>query len=98
MVGVEVGRAVAGWSADLAADEFRSLEPNVALLDSIARHTGGQVVPLGQLAEFARSLPSRHAPLMESVTLPLWHTPWLFAFALACFLGEWALRRWKELP
>ncbi len=98
MVGVEVGRAVAGWSADLAADEFRSLEPDVALLDSIARHTGGQVVPLGKLAEFARSLPSRHAPLMESVTLPLWHTPWLFAFALACFLGEWALRRWKGLP
>jgi hypothetical protein len=26
---------------------------------------------------------------------PLWHTPWLFLLALACFLGEWGLRRQK---
>jgi len=26
------------------------------------------------------------------------HTSAMFVFALACFLGEWGLRRWKGLP
>jgi len=98
LLGVEAGRAVAGWNTDLAADEFRSIDPNVPLLESIARRTGGEIVPLGKLAEFARSLPARRAPVMEAVTRPVWHTPWLFAFALACFLAEWGLRRWKGWP
>jgi hypothetical protein len=97
-VGVEVGRAEAGWSTDLAAEEFRSLTPNVALLESIARKTGGEIIPAGKLEEFARSLPHRQAPVMDSWTFPLWHTPAMFAFALACFISEWGLRRWKGMP
>ena len=97
-VGAEVGRAEAGWSTDLAAEEFRSLTPNVALLESIARKTGGELVPASKLAEFARSLPHRRAPVMDSSTFPLWHTPAMFAFALACLVGEWGLRRWKGMP
>ena len=31
-----VGRAEAGWTADPAVDEFRTLKPNSALLESIA--------------------------------------------------------------
>jgi len=96
--GEEVGRAAAGWSTDLAAEEFRSLTPNVALLESIARQTGGEIVPVEKLAQFARNLPHRHAPVMESWTWPVWHTPAMFAFALACFLGEWGVRRWKGMP
>jgi len=98
LLGIEVGRATAGWSTDLAAAELRSLEPNVALLETIARRTGGEVVPLGKLADFVRALPSRQAPVMEAVAQPFWHTPWLFAFALACFVLEWGLRRRKGLP
>ena len=97
-IGAEVGHAEAGWSTDLAAEEFRSLTPNVALLESIARKTGGEIIPAGKLAEFARNLPHRRAPVMDSWTFPLWHTPAMFAFALACFLGEWGLRRWKGMP
>jgi uncharacterized membrane protein len=96
--GAEVGTAVAGWSADLAAEEFRSLTPNVGLLDSIAHQTGGQVVPLEKLDQFARDLPHRRAPVMEASTYPLWHTPAMFAFALLCFISEWGLRRWKGMP
>jgi len=98
MVGLEVGQAQAGWSTDLAAEELQSLEPNVALLETIARRTGGEVVPMSELADFVRSLPRRQAPVMEAVTQPFWHTPWLFAFALACFVLEWGLRRWKGMP
>ena len=97
-VGAEVGRAEAGWAADLAAEEFRSLEPNIALLEQIARRTGGEVVPAAKLAEFVRSLPERRAPVMEAWTVPAWHTPWLFALALACFVAEWGLRRRGGLP
>jgi len=42
--GADLGRAMAGWSTDLAAAEFRSLTPNVALLEDLARKTGGEVV------------------------------------------------------
>jgi uncharacterized membrane protein len=96
--GVEVGRSAAGWSTDLAADEFRSLTPNVALLETIAKTTGGELVRREELGAFARRLPSHQAPVMESWTFPLWHIPLVFALALACFVSEWGLRRWKGLP
>lgn len=97
-MGAELGRAEAGWSTDLAAEEFRSLIPNVALLEEIARKTGGQVVPTGDLEKFARRLPQLQAPVMESWSYPAWHTPVMFAFALGCLLAEWGLRRWKGMP
>jgi hypothetical protein len=92
---LEVGRAEAGWSTDLAAEEFRCLAPNVALLESLARKTGGEMVRADALDQFARRAPLRAAPVMEAWTYPLWHTPAMFSFALACLLGEWGLRRWK---
>lgn len=95
--GVEVGRAQAGWSADLAAEEFKSLKPNRALLDNVARQTGGEVIAADQLAAFVDKLPNRSAPITESVTIPLWHQPLVFLLALACFAAEWGLRRWKGM-
>jgi hypothetical protein len=96
--GEEVGRAAAGWSTDLASEEFRSLSPNQMLLETMARQTGGQLVALNHLKDFVRQLPYRHAPVMEQWVRPLWHTPVLFAFALICFLAEWGLRRSKGMP
>ena len=96
--GLEIGRAAAGWSTDLAAEDFRSLSPNVELLEAIAHKTGGEIVPADKLDDFARNLPRRQAPIMESWTYPLWHIPTMFAFALLCLLSEWGLRRWKGLP
>jgi hypothetical protein len=43
------------------------------------------------------SLPTKKAPMMETSSRPLWHNPWIFLLALACFIGEWALRRKKGL-
>jgi hypothetical protein len=96
--GVEVGRSEAGWSTDPEADEFRSLSPNVSFLKSLAQKTGGELVSANQLRDFVRSLPTKRAPVMEAWTFPLWHTPAMLGFALACLFGEWALRRWKGLP
>ncbi len=97
-VGAQVGRVEAGWSADMAAEEFRSLQPNVGLLETIARQTGGEVIPPAGLGDFVRRLPQRQAPVMEAWIVPAWHTPLMFAFALLCLVAEWGLRRWKGLP
>ena len=96
--GQVVGRAAAGWSADPAADEFRSLKPNRALLETIARRTGGEVVALRALPDFVRKLPARGAPITETTAEPLWRQPAVFLFALGCFLADWGLRRWNGLP
>lgn len=96
--GADLGRGETGWSTDLAAEEFRSLVPNVALLEDIARRTGGQVVAAGDLDRFVDKLPELRAPVMETWSYPAWHTPWLFTFALGCLLAEWGLRRWKGMP
>ena len=97
-VGAEIGKAEGGFSSDPAADEFRSLVPNVALLENIAQKTGGQVVAAADLENFVKKLPNLHAPVMETWSYPLWHTPAMFAFALACLLLEWGVRRFKGLP
>lgn len=96
--GADLGRAEAGWSTDLAAEEFRSLSPNVALLEDLARKTGGEVIAAADLEKFTKRLPQLRAPVMETWSYPAWHTPLLFGFALACLLTEWGLRRWKGMP
>ena len=96
--GLVEGRAEAGWSTDPAAAEFRSLVPNVALLEDLARQTGGEVVPAARLDDLVRRLPTRAAPVTEPWSEPLWHTPWIFGAALGCLLGGWGLRRWKGMP
>lgn len=95
--GIEIGRAEAGWTADPAADEFKSLQPNRDLLAALAKATKGEVISTDNLEAFARSLLDRPAPVSEAWAFPLWHTPVLFAFALLCFIAEWAIRRWKGL-
>ena len=95
--GAVAGSAQAGWSTDLAAAEFRSLTPNRALMESLATKTGGQVLTPDQLDAFVRELPSRRVPVTETWTRPIWHTPAMFLFALACFVAEWGIRRKKGL-
>jgi uncharacterized membrane protein len=96
--GKVAGRAAAGWTSDPAAAEFRSLKPDRALLEAIARRTGGEVVALSDLEKFVRRLPEHHAPVMETWTDPLWHKPVVFLLVLGCFLAEWGIRRWKGMP
>ena len=95
--GAVAGAAATGWTSDLAAAEFRDLKPNRALMEQLARQTGGEVLAADDLAAFARRLPTERVPVSETWTRPLWHTPWMLCFALACFVSEWGLRRWKGL-
>jgi len=95
--GAEVARGSAAWSSDLAAQEFRSLKPNRALLEQLARATGGRLIQPGELKQFAKSLPHESVPVMETWTSPMWHRASVFLFALCCFAAEWGLRRWRGL-
>ncbi len=100
--GLQVGDAQIGWTVDLEAREFRSIGTNRPLLEEIARQTGGRMVELDALSRFARDLPSREAPITETWITPAWDLrgilPVVFLFVLTCFIGEWALRRWKGMP
>jgi hypothetical protein len=100
--GLELGDAETGWTVDLEAREFQSIRTNRPLLERIASQTGGQIVELDALDSFARSLPSLNAPVMDTWIRPLWDLqgilPAVFLFVLICFVGEWALRRWKGMP
>ena len=100
--GMELGDAENGWSVDLEAREFQSIRTNRPLLEKIAGLTGGRVVELDELSSFARNLPSLNAPVMDTWIRPLWDLrgimPAVFLFVLICFVGEWALRRWKGMP
>lgn len=97
-LGAEVGRDQSGWASDPAAEEFRSLQPNLSLLQLIASKTGGTVLTMDELPGLVKKLPTERAPIMESWSYPAWHTATVFGFALACFITEWGLRRWKGLP
>ena len=96
--GKMAGRASAGWASDPAAEEFRSLKPNRAYLEALARRTGGEVLTMDGLRDFVRNLPQRQAPVMAPWSKPLWQKPAVFLFALGCFVAEWGIRRWKGLP
>lgn len=91
--GSTIGEKEAGWAAQPAADEFARLTPDQAFLDTIAAKTQGEVVNGDRLAPFVSSLNSRHAPIREPWTSPLWHQPFYFLIAIACLTAEWGLRR-----
>ena len=91
--GSAVGDREAGWAAQPAADEFARLEPDREYLKSIAAKTGGELVDGARLDSFVASLSSRHAPITEPWTSPLWHQPLYLLIAIACLTAEWGLRR-----
>jgi hypothetical protein len=96
--GSEVGRVEAGWTSEPAAEEFRDLKPNRALLERVARQTGGEVVEADDLEKFVSELPTKQAQVTDPHIVPAWHTPWVFLLAIICLTAEWGLRRWRGLP
>jgi len=93
--GKVIGELETGWAFNPEADEFRSLEPNRALLEQIARASGGEVIALDKLDQLTEKLKNLNVPVMDSRQSPFWHAPWVFLMALLCMIGEWGIRRWK---
>jgi hypothetical protein len=71
----KIGDAETGWAVDLEAREFRSIKANRPLLERIASRTGGRMVELDELNDFAQELPSRDVPITTMQIKPLWDLP-----------------------
>ena len=72
-------------SVDLRADK--------ALLDEIARRSGGEYRPLGQWRELLALLPLQRRLVEEEESLPLWGPTWPLVLVLALLGIEWGLRK-----
>jgi hypothetical protein len=96
--GSKLPSAEGGWTAEPAAAEYRSLDPDRAALEELAARTGGEVVAIDELDRFVASLPNRQVPVTETWVYPVWHQAWVLAFAIFCLCAEWGLRRWRGLP
>lgn len=96
--GEPLGTAETGWAADLSARELRQVSPDVSRLQQIATATGGQVVALQDLDRFVTTLATREAPLTETTTSPLWHSPLIWLLIIGGLCLEWGLRRRHGLP
>jgi uncharacterized membrane protein len=95
--GKPVGTVQSGWAGNPAADEFQQVKVNRALMSALAEKTGGEVIAVNDLNRFVHSLSTRHVPIEEPWTFPLWHQAWVMLMAIGCFVSEWGLRRWKGL-
>lgn len=95
--GSAVGERQAGWVAQPAAEEFKTLRPNREWLADIAAKTQGEVLDPNGLDKFVASLPARRAPITEPWIRPAWNHPLFYLAILGCFVGEWGLRRWKGM-
>lgn len=93
--GKEIGGGEVARTFNPEAAEFARLGPDPSLLNRLAEATGGEVLRPGELSRLPGLLGELDLPVVEVRQRPLWHTPWLFLIALACFLGEWGLRRRK---
>ena len=92
-----VGQREAGWTAEPAPDELRSLTPNRRLLESLGTDTGGEMVAAENLAAFVDSLQRREAPVQRRHIDPIWNHWLVLLLAIGCLTGEWGLRRWTGL-
>ena len=87
-----------GWVVNSLQDEYKSLRPDVEAMNRLASATGGSVLSVADLSGFVDRIKNLPVPVTEIRREPLWHSPAWLALALACFVGEWGLRRWKRLP
>ena len=86
-----------GWVYQPSLLEFDQIAPNRELLQQIAERTGGRMVDPGELEQFAGSVPTSNSLVTQTEITPWWHQWQLLLMILACFVGEWGLRRWKGL-
>lgn len=97
-------RGTAGDGSDVAVQlplhvassseaEMRDVSGDPAMLARIARASGGQYLPIEQIDRLPERLAAVTASESQLIRRPLWNSPFLFVFVLACFAGEWALRK-----
>jgi hypothetical protein len=81
-------RVAASYEAELA-----DVSGDERLLRGIAGASGGQFLTLEQLNTLPARLDTIRQRQSRLVEYPLWDSPYLFVFVLACLSTEWALRK-----
>jgi hypothetical protein len=81
-------RVAARYEAELA-----DVSGDEQLLRSIANASGGQFLTLEQLNTLPARIDTIRQRQSRLVEYPLWDSPYLFVFVLACLSAEWALRK-----
>lgn len=82
-----------GWVHDPLATEFASVRPGREWMQRLAAESGGEMLGLEDLNRLPELLKNIRVPVEETVTSPVWHTPWFFAAVLGLLGTEWLLRR-----
>lgn len=90
-------RTQSGWVHNTQQNEYISLLPDMPAMQQLAESTGGKMISLDNLDNFVSELESIELPIQETRLEPLTNNALWLVFALLCFIGEWALRRWKKL-
>lgn len=91
--GKVLGEKTTGFALNPLADEMDELAPNRVFMERLANDSGGQILPLKEVAKLAAILPTLELPQMERKSQPLWHSPWWMLAVLGLLVGEWAMRR-----
>ena len=91
--GAVVGETSTGWALNPATEEFATLTANRPLLERLAKWSGGRVLALDELDEWAKQLPDTALPQMETRIEPLWNHWWVLALLVALLGTEWWMRR-----
>jgi hypothetical protein len=74
--------------------ELRDVSPDYNRLHHLADVTGGQTLRIDQVGQIPERLAAAAADNRPAVNeLPLWDSPWLFLFVVACLGVEWGLRK-----
>jgi hypothetical protein len=79
--------------ADSDEAEMRDVSGDRDMLVRIARSSGGQYLPIDQVDRLADRIKALHETESQFARHPIWNSPLFFGFVLACFAGEWALRK-----
>ena len=72
---------------------MRDVSGDPARLAKLARASGGQYLPIEHVDRLADRLNSLRETESQYLRRPLWNSPYLYAFVLACLACEWALRK-----
>jgi hypothetical protein len=77
--------------------EMLNTQSNRALLDQVAKITGGQVIPPTAIDEVLRLVSFTPVYQERIERTPLWNRWWNLWLVLGCVFTEWMVRKWKGL-
>ncbi len=96
--GKELARTLAHVRREDGVQEHFAAWQHRALLERVARETGGRYWKLDGLAQLPEAIRYSRAGMVERQTLDLWNIPLVFLLLASLKAGEWLLRRrWRRL-